>query len=249
MDNKRHISVSQLGTVKRCPKQWKFRYIDGLKTPPGIALVTGSSFDEAYNMNYSQKITTKNDLPVEEVQQKFSDELDRRILEVEDKEDVEKKDEVKDTITKGIEVFHREIAKRVEPVKVQVELRVPIDDEYEFLGFADVITQSAIVDNKTAGKYEAGKYLTQLQAYVYMWHQLTDEIKGAELHYLVKTKTPKTQIEQVNNISPEDFLHYNTETVNFIKKLYTDPDIAFRNEEGWHCSPRFCGFYNKCKGL
>jgi len=245
---KKHISISQIGTIKMCPMRWKYRYIDKIISPPGIALVAGKAFDEAYNLNYGQKINSKTDLPVEQVQQKFSDELTKGAQEMESDEDIKSVPGLKDTVVNGIATFHQEIAPTVQPEAVQVELRVPLDDEFELLGFVDVETKTEIIDNKTAGKYQEGKYRTQLQGYIYMRYKLTGESKSAALHYLVKTKTPKCVVEPVTSITPYQFITEETNAINYIKKLHKDPDLAFKNQDGWHCSPKWCGFYHLCQG-
>jgi hypothetical protein len=251
LSQKKHISVSQIGQVKRCPRQWVYRYIEGKKVAPGIALITGSSFDEAMNMNYGQKIETKTDLPVEQMVDKFSDELDRRAEELENPEDKKEKDGIKDVFTAGIPLFCNQIVSKVQPVAIQTKVLIPLDDQFDFLGFLDLETETKIIDNKTASRYTddfVKKYMTQLKAYVWAIYETTGQVKATELNTLVKTKKPSCKVDIVDNIKPTDFLQEETRTINFIKKLHADPDMAFKNTDGWHCSQKWCGYYNECQG-
>ena len=38
----RHVSASQIAMYQRCPRQWAFRYVLGIKRPPDGGLVVGS---------------------------------------------------------------------------------------------------------------------------------------------------------------------------------------------------------------
>jgi CRISPR/Cas system-associated exonuclease Cas4 (RecB family) len=64
MTEKQHISASQIKTYMRCPKQWYFRYIEGLKIPPKGAPWNGTKIHETVDFNYSQKINTFQDKPI-----------------------------------------------------------------------------------------------------------------------------------------------------------------------------------------
>ena len=60
-----HISVSALEMHQRCPKQYEFRYVEGMKIPPGIALIRGKAFHSGVAHNYKQKIESAKDLPLD----------------------------------------------------------------------------------------------------------------------------------------------------------------------------------------
>ena len=53
-----YLSISQIGTFMRCPAQWKFRYIDGIKVPPSAAAVKGTATHEGIELIYSEKQAT-----------------------------------------------------------------------------------------------------------------------------------------------------------------------------------------------
>ena len=58
---KKHLSPSQIKMYIRCSAQWMFRYREGFKMKPGIALLYGISADVAFNLNYGQKIDSHED--------------------------------------------------------------------------------------------------------------------------------------------------------------------------------------------
>jgi len=41
------LSATRVGMLMRCPRQYEFRYIQGLVRPPGAALVLGRAFHKA----------------------------------------------------------------------------------------------------------------------------------------------------------------------------------------------------------
>ena len=77
MSNEPHLSVTQLKMYLRCPLQYKYRYIHGLRIPPTGAITLGKSIHSALEENYSQKIETHQDLPLDHVTDFFSDTWDR----------------------------------------------------------------------------------------------------------------------------------------------------------------------------
>ncbi len=72
MDNN-HISVSQVKSYLRCPLIYKFRWIDKIIIPPTSSITLGRSIHSTLELNYAQKIKTKQDLVIEQVTDIFSD--------------------------------------------------------------------------------------------------------------------------------------------------------------------------------
>ena len=46
-----YLSPSSVGMYLKCPRQFAFRYCDGLTAPPGVALVEGSSYHEVLQID------------------------------------------------------------------------------------------------------------------------------------------------------------------------------------------------------
>src|SRR5690349_15067135 len=58
-DTKDHLSATQINMFQRCPLQYKFRYVDGLKTPPDSGLLLGITVHKGVEHNYRHKFKTK----------------------------------------------------------------------------------------------------------------------------------------------------------------------------------------------
>ena len=68
MAEKPHFSPSQIGMFIRCGVQWEFRYGQGLKIPPAVAMILGGSTDVGVSANLTSKKDTGDLLPLEKVQ-------------------------------------------------------------------------------------------------------------------------------------------------------------------------------------
>ncbi len=77
-DSTVHISNSQIDTYLRCGRQWAYRYILNLKSPPSGSLTTGSSAHESLALNFEQKKETGNDLAFSDIEGKFEAEMKER---------------------------------------------------------------------------------------------------------------------------------------------------------------------------
>jgi hypothetical protein len=73
-----HLSNSQVEMYIRCPRQYYYRYIEGLKEAPGFSLAQGLSGHAALELNNLTKIKSGEDLPTKEVIERMSDEWTER---------------------------------------------------------------------------------------------------------------------------------------------------------------------------
>src|SRR4030042_1399245 len=62
------ITQSMLGMFLRCAHQFERRYLRGEIIPPGIAARRGSATHKAAQLNHEQKLHTKEDLPLDHLQ-------------------------------------------------------------------------------------------------------------------------------------------------------------------------------------
>ena len=76
MTDEPHLSVTQLRMYLRCPLQYYFRYICGLKIPPTGDITLGRTVHAALEENYRQKVETHRDLPLDQVYDILSERWD-----------------------------------------------------------------------------------------------------------------------------------------------------------------------------
>lgn len=242
----RHLSVSQLKMYLRCPLQYKFRYLDGLIIPPRSELTLGKSIHGTLEENYRQKIKTEIDLPLEYITDLFSDTWDKAVVDTIFDED-EKPGKVKDDGIALLKSYHKIVAPKVQPVEVESEFNLPIEDEdYTLKGYIDLIDKNdLIIDHKTTKRSMRQDVIDsdlQLTAYSLAYRKVTGEKeKGLRFDVMVRTKVPK--IQQIPTTRSEEDIR------RFLKRLvYVNKAIEsgiFYPNENFMCSR--CGYRALCK--
>jgi len=253
-----HISPSQIGMFRRCPRQWYHRYIEGIIAPPSISLVLGSAYHTALETNFKQKISSQEDLPVADVQDAFVTSWDyqlrnRYLKDIDEGGEVEypsiawedtNPEKEKDKGCELVSVYQETMAPSIFPMEVEEEKILDIGGVKVVMRI-DLITDNLrIVDHKTSSKSKTQDEMEQeLQPAAYGL-AVKQEVPF-DFHVAVKTKVPKIQVVTVQKTF-KDFAWFAiivSEVAKAIKAGVFPP-----NDQGWWCSPRFCGYYSICKG-
>ena len=240
-----HISASQINTYLRCPMQYYFRYKEGLKIPPTEALTTGKAIHAAIEYNYKQKMETRADLPVKEVQEVFAAVLD----ELKDETDWGgmKPSEAKDDGVKAVKAYHEKVAKKTQPVAVEKKIEVPFGETI-LLGYIDLIDDKNMIrDTKTTKRSPGQRILSddiQLSSYAWAYKQLYGELpSGVQLDFIVRTKSPK--IVQMpghqDDFTIKRFEKTATRVIEAIKN-----NSFYPNPHNFMCGPTKCGYWEVC---
>lgn len=120
-----HISYSQLNMFQRCGVQYKHRYVDGLKEPPALKPTAGKAGHAGIETHYRRKIETGLDEPVDLMLDAFDTSWKRETLDVqlEEGEDLGK---TKDATAYTLRHYHAAVAPQVMPRAVELEFMLPI---------------------------------------------------------------------------------------------------------------------------
>jgi len=243
---KKHLSVTQLKMFLRCPLQYKFRYIDGLKIPPPSYITLGKSVHSALEENFRQKIESHRDLPLEQLTDLFSDSWEKKASETLFEED-EKPGKIKDEGIGLVKVYHREVAPNIQPVYVEKGFGLLIDNiKYPLIGYIDLVDDNrCIIDHKTAKrsfpKDVVDKDL-QLTAYAMAYRQMTGrEESGVRFNVAVRTKEPKIQ-PLSSTRSQKDIYRFLRVLEHVSKAMETG---IFYPNEGYQCAA--CGYREQCE--
>jgi len=262
------VSATQIGMFLRCARQWAFRYVENRKVKPSGAMKQSGVFHTVAEVNYRQKMHTREDMTSEEMTDYFSDlfETEWEREELMPLQAGESKGGFKD---QGIDIVreHRlNIAPLVQPLAVEQKFELTLGkDDYSFglSGRIDVIDSSrAIRDNKAIGRTPSQDEIDrdiQLSTYslanrVLLRHQ-NPEMDIAELQKLIepeltldaiiKTKRPEARVFRTRRSREGLRMHLNT-IGNIAKAIRAD---AFpRNPTGWWCSEKWCGYWKDCMG-
>ena len=198
MTDEPHLSVTQLKMYLRCPLQYYFRYVCGLKVPPTGGMTLGRTVHSALEKNYRQKIETHEDLPLEQVHDFFGDRWDQE-AQLTLFQGGEEPGQLKDQGIRLLGVYHEKIAPQVQPVEVEREFLIDTGaTELPLNGYIDLIDdRGTIIDHKTTKRSfpaDTAERDLQLTAYAMAYRKLYgQEENGVRMDVLVRTKQPKTQ--------------------------------------------------------
>lgn len=236
-----HISVSQLTTWLRCPKQYEFRYMLGFKLPPKGALARGSACHKAWETDHKHKMETKQNLPISDILDVYSTKFEEIALGAEFDDD---KGAVKDQGAAMTKIYHERVSLHVQPVAVENEFEIEIGGHI-VKGIIDLETDKGEVrDAKTAGKKKSNIPMDhQLQMAVYSRARpdakafmldtaIVNSKSDLETLTLTRTDLPQQRLDSFLNVFGE----------SLIKGFFppTQPD-------NWACSEKWCGYWHQCK--
>lgn len=247
---KEHLSVSQINMYLRCPVSYYYRYVEGLIIPPKVALTRGKVVHSGIEYNYGQKMETKKDLPLTEVQEYTSAAFEEESEDTDFGE--EDKGKVKDSAINLVTLYHKEVAPTVQPKAVEEKFEIGfVDTDYTLLGFVDLIDQNDVIrDTKSTGRTPSERVLVdnlQLAAYSLMYQEVTGKKEqGVGFDYLVNLKTPKVVSFRttIDDVQRARFLRIMDSVAKAIKNEVYMP----RTEQhgNYLCSVEQCGYWEKC---
>jgi CRISPR/Cas system-associated exonuclease Cas4 (RecB family) len=242
-----YISPSQINTYLRCPASYYFRYVEGLIIPPKVAQTKGKATHAGLEYNYRQKIITRTDLPLSEVQEFAAAKFEEMAADTDfGGEDPGKE---KDRTVGLVKLYQEEVAPEIQPVAVEQEFLIHVAAvSLPVKGIIDLIDdQAAIHDTKTTGRTPTDdevKKSLQLSGYALAYRTSHgQEEKNVVLDYLVDTKTPKyVRLETKRTERDIGRFVYVAQTVidNIGKQIF------YPNPVSQICNPRNCGYYERC---
>lgn len=255
---KPYLSPSQIGTYFRCAAQYEFRYIENLVIPPGIAMLKGRGLDGGASTNMEQKIDSHEDLPESDIVDAAVSEFDTGVAggyELDD-EDSDRGatvvvGEARDGVADMAKVHAREQAPEYQPLLVQERVRLKLAGERDLLGYLDMADdQRRVVDWKTSARRksqsEADESI-QLTAYSAMHKARTGESASAlrlDCVIQTKTRTERQLLETGRDAKSFDAL---AAIINVVSDSIAAGSFAPNGLGTWICSPKWCGYYSRCK--
>jgi CRISPR/Cas system-associated exonuclease Cas4 (RecB family) len=240
---------SAINMFLKCPRQYMFRYMMGLRLPPKSALTIGRAVDNSFSHNMTQKIESKIDLPVDDVTDAFSTSFDKEAVgTVWDGDDP---GEQKDMGVRMARALHEKAAPSIQPVSVQESFRIETDAGYALGGTFDVVQEGHVVrDQKTSkGEYAADAVQTEIQPAVYSFAYEAKHGVQPEFAFDVVTKhkkEPRYQIVRgrVSQVQTEQLF----EAITIMHAQIQRGEFQYAAPGSWWCSKSWCGYWDQCKG-
>lgn len=186
-DQNRPLSPSALKTYIRCPKQYEYSYVMGIKKKPEFRMAFGSSIHKGIETNYAHKYLKKKDLKTADIQAVFAEDIKKRVKEEEVRID---KAQLGAAVDEGVIIldkYQKEVAPSVQPVQPpEIELIGEVPGlKRKLRGFVDLVAdvksgfgtvlRAVIRDTKTTTRMftqEQTDTDIQLTIYAYLLKQV-----------------------------------------------------------------------------
>ena len=252
----RYFSASQMKTFLTCGLRYYFRYIEGVRTPPGWYMTLGSSVDTAVTLSYEMKIQTGRDTPVDVATDMFAEDLKARAEETDWKESDQPT--VERYGVEMVKVFADQVQPIREPVRTQHSHLVQFEagTGYGYYGIRDAdMAGDEVVDLKTSTRAQKAEdlrddfqlngyaisYLDELGTLPSVGHDtLLRNKKGTEFGWDHCRFTP-AQDAQLR------FLKMLAMVADAVHKgIFLPPAPTSMQYYRKICSPESCGMYERC---
>ena len=239
----RHVSASSIGMYQRCPRQWAYRYVLGLKVPPDGGLITGLGVHRAAEVGMLHKRDTGENPDPDESATTAAEYVTEQVAtgEVQLNDD-EHAGAMTDKAARVSSAWAEHAAPKVMPVDVEQQFDIEVAG-VDVTGRMDVITAERVVDWKTTGKSpNADEHRQSVQTEIYAL------ATGKPLTYtfLVDLKSGvKVADVDINEADAARARRFATDTVAEVARGMA-LGIWPRSRKGWHCSAKWCGYYERC---
>lgn len=227
--------------------------------PPGIALHVGSGVHKGAEHNYRQKIGTHQDLPAKEIEEvsvtAFADRIKEQGIGITEGESAESVRSLGEKRVRAlVKTYHDELAPHVIPDLVEYQFEVPVPQMgIQLVGTMDLRdNQKWVLDLKTGGKSRLQRDADtsdQLTMYAFVHELMGMGVPaGLGLDILVCTEKTLKSYRQARLTTTRTRAHYN--------QLLRKVDVVLQiiragvyppNTQWWGCSPRFCGYFDRCE--
>jgi Uncharacterized protein conserved in archaea len=260
-EKRRVFSSTQLTMLQRCGMQYFYRYVEGIKMAPTVALLRGSAVHTGVAVNLRQKIKSGVELPVDDVKDAARDAVDAAFMgEIALTEEERSrgmsliKGDTKDMAI-GLAALHTlKVSPTFQPVAVEKQITLRTDPAIfpmDLTGIIDVEDDAAAVrDTKTSSKApneDAAETSEQLTMYALLYQAEKGRLPSeVVLDTLVRTKGGKETPYLNKSARTEADLHRLTLRLGKAAEAIEKEVFIPTNPESWWCSANWCGYYNIC---
>lgn len=270
---RKYLSASAISTLLRCPKQFEFRYILDIVSPPSEATLTGKAAHGAFEHYYNDAMSTKTVRMTPKMVAECSvDVLKKELEEAEFELPTPTYDSVVNELLDLTTTYIAYVGKDVRPVSTELPFTYTSQCGVEIYGFLDLIEElqeSADCEEPPVGladykvtnkKWNLSKLVNSLQFNIY---SLATGIQDIAIHNLVKgvkskklpNKPPVEGVTDVTNniriISSKFNPRANQHFENMIfsaAQLITAGIFMPCDPEAWCCNDKWCGYWEFCRG-
>lgn len=254
-----HFSPSSINQLLRCKTQYEWRYVKGVKIPPGWAVVKGIALDRACQTDLVAKMEHGENLSEDSLYEVMTKEVESKINDIDPYDpEVEEAGGPEKVIEKFVADSPQIIGaikpwlNSYEPTGVQKEVGADVGG-YPTVGVLDARDAGKISDTKMATRRKgetAGETSNQLRLYQIIERRRGDPVPGgAELVSVYPlTKSYKVQVlPQSVDIEAENRMESLVNTLGRGVEAGLFEPVNLDGPNAWVCSRKFCGYWGICK--
>lgn len=256
MNDKPHLSATQLESYVRCPEAYRRSYVEREKLPPGIALLKGKGFHKGAETNMRQKLETHVDLPADDIvaASVAAFETDLRSGYALDMGETRNHEtvigEAKDGLATMAELHAKEQAPDYQPVMVEEQIRIELPGPRDLLAVIDLADDAdRVTDFKTGGKKKSQDEAdgsVQLTVYAGAYKVATGKLPSeVRLDVAIQSKTKTYRDVVTSHREPADFQAL-ANRINVVSAAIDAGLFPPTTAGAWWCSAKFCGYHATC---
>ena len=255
---KPYLSHTQISMGLRCGEQYRRRYIEGERLPPGLAMARGTGVHKGIAANFSQKINSHRDMKRSDIIAASVSAFEDTIRDGLTLTDAEKSiaihisiGETVDVVAEMADVFAVHVAPHYQPTFVEERIRIVFPQApRDLIAVIDVGTDTQVVDVKTSKREKKRTdILHDRQLTIY------------DLAYEVREgRSPESVVFETLVIKPSGIHHQKLvgqrtkddrdalgRTINeFSRMLAAGIFLPANPATDWWCSPDYCGYWRTC---
>jgi RecB family exonuclease len=249
------LSASSVTTFLRCGQQWYFAYVAGIKSPPSLRAIRGIAVHRAVEIDMSQKISTRVDLPVGDMLDAYDTSWTAETVNGHATDKDEDPGVVKDAGYSLVKLYHQEVAPKIQPVLVEEPVQFRINGQL-YTGQIDVAQRVIdeetwedkleIRDTKTTARTpKEDAYVLAMTGYAISQRQKTGEVESdIVLDYLVATKTPQYKEIRYGGPVSDDQIRRFANVIGNVAENIKSRRFVPNGIVGGACS--WCGYTDVC---
>lgn len=217
-----YVSASRLGLWAKCPLAFKFRYVDGIKTPTTPSLFLGHRVHSGLEFFYRHR-QLGTGVSAADVVEHMDETWDQAVADDTMKFELgQQESDLQQQVAALVTTYINEVpCDEPRPLAVETSMEVPLVDPLTdedlglpLVGIVDLVLNGQrgpiIIDFKTAAR--GGELLEithelQLTCYAYCYRRLTGRMESElQIRRLIKNKTPRIETHRYPARSESHFL-------------------------------------------
>ena len=244
------VSFSGISTYLKCGKQYWFSYVQGIKAPPGIAMIEGSAHHKAVEKNNNHKRQKGKDLKPGILTDVFMEDFRQRTGKGGKALDWEGQDE--DVIFSRAKELHNQyiktIAPRINPEGVEEDFEIPVklDSGKEFIlrGTIDLTVPWGVWDYKTLAKAKS-QFEVDSSLQLSYYAMAAQKRKVGFIQFLKKANP---EVGLVSSSRTRQDFQWAIQVAKEVVESVRRGAFPLTDPKNWWCSEKWCGYWSQCRG-